>query len=408
MKKAWLILILALSAGSKIQAQSSFIFAGGSFHPDQITETGNYLNQEPVIDYSKEVKWHPGFSFHAGFGKSINLSDRLSLKGTWQVQYQEYTSDGQYRESERNEPKDLISEGVFKTSLQHSSWQISLLLEKEFTLMKQNWRMAGGGYVGFQLEDWTKDEVAGTRYFDIMVDHVFDSICQCSKEIIISKEQFDPPYFYEGKSEYDSRGIRPLNFGLTGGISFPLLSSKEGNLRGRVSVSQDLKTYFDDGRPNFHQTSITAGLMFEPVKIRRLHLRKPEKRTLSSGIYSGVSLHVIFVSLDGMWLSSKNVGIDVAARYCPIRAGRSPSSEVYTGAVYRFGNSRFFAKMGGAYTWIQDMEYYDETRFSFVLGGKYVLPFSNFMGMQVNAGWMMSKGEKPWPELGIGLLFLPN
>lgn len=409
MKKTCSIVLLSCLLGFNMQGQSSFIFIGGSFHPKKIPEPKPTYFYQPALEQIREVNHHPGFGIQMGFGKKFSFNDRWSLLGAGQLQYQEYISDGNLHFFEKNEPKTLISEGVFKTHLQHAFLRTLLLVEKKIPLSAHQWSIFGGAYVNFKVEDWTKSHDEGTLYFEVEVDQFFDPACQCIKEVIISKTPLDPPFFYEGKQEFDSKEIRPVNFGLTGGISFPLLASNEGVLRGQVLVSQDLKPYFDDWRPHFYQTSITAGLMFEPEKIKRPPSRNPQKRTLSSGIYTGVSLHLNFASVDGMWLSSKKLGVEAAARYGLIRGhGRLPVGELYGGGVYRLGNSRFFTKMGGTYTWIQDSEYYDESRFSFVLGGKYVLPFSNFLGMQVNAGWRMSKGQNPFPELGIGLLLMPR
>ncbi len=410
MKKLHFLLIAFSLLYGEVQSQSSSIFAGFSFIPRQSQGRQNcYSYWSPYLECNA-FNWRPGYQFYGGFGKSLRLTEHWSLLGTWQVQHQVNPALENSRRFDLAESGQLLTEGKSNSKYRITSTEISLSLERALKIGNYSLDVSAGGYARLLLEDWKKTKWEGTRYFEIIEGYTFNVDCQCWQFGIISKTKLDPPEPYENeKNTYNTNDTRAFNFGILGGVTFPLAQSKDGMLKGRLAVRHDLKPFFkNDLIHDLYQTSLMAGLVYEPVNISRPNLKKPDKRTLSSGIYWGGSLHTLFLSMDGVWLSSKNLGIDLAARYGPFKFDRYPKCQVFAGPVYRLGNSRFFARTGVAYTWIIDDEYYDETKLALVLGGKYVWPFSKNLGFQVNAGWAVAEGDKPGIDLGFGLLFMPR
>ena len=318
---------------------------------------------------------------------------------------------------ERSAASELLLTTSGKNQEQHTGWQISLALERTITLLKRNCRVFGGGYIRVKLQDWTRTHSNNIAYYtDLEYAQVYDSVSQRYVEIISSKTKSDPPQNIEYDGDWDSDRVRPFNFGIQGGLTFPLLPTKEGQLSGQVMISQDFQYYSSPNRyyyfgpevQGFRQTSIRSGVIFRPEKVRRPKHNRPEKRTLSSGIYAGIAVENISFSMNGSWLSSKNFGLDFSARHAMIASNQA---SVYFGPHYRLGNSRFFIKSGLEYLWEPNSEGYSEALFLGYAGGKYIAPFSRVMGLQVDFGYytLRQKKESHGGHIGfgIGIIFMP-
>ncbi len=415
MKQFNLLSTIILFLFQGVQAQNTFITLGVGYLPNRpntevwCTSCQRFPSTTGT-DYWIESLTKPGYSLYLGIGKTLQLKENWSIQGIWQLQQENYLVDQKTQLLERSETAELFTAQASEITIQNTTWQTSLMVERAFSVSDRKWSAFGGGYISFQIEDWAIYNSTKTTYFtDIETAEVFDPACHCTQTMVVSKKALSQPQAETFDSEGDAAGVRSVRYGVQGGISFPLLSSKEGELRGQLMVTQDLTSNYDAiNRSNFHQTSIKAGLMFSPKNIQPTFVRKSTKRTLSSGIYGGVASHnFTFISMDAGWLSSKHFGLDFSARYDVFL---EPDKSVFIGPIWRLGNSRFFLKAGGEFFWFINDEAPDETSFHIYTGGKYILPFSKSLGLQLNAGFYMNRHiyMMSSASFGVGFVFLPR
>ena len=309
-------------------------------------------------------------------------------------------------------PDDLLRTSKGKNREQYTCLQIALSIERTFNWKGRTFGVFGGGYLRLKIQDWFREHRNTTLYFtDIEYEQIYDSIHQTHIDVITNKTQLTTPITKKNKDQWDSGANQSLNYGLQAGIHFPLVKWGEGRLSGQLIVAQDFKDYYwHTYSPKFRQTSITGGVVFTPTIAGQPHPRKPEKRILSSGIYSGVSIHNFYVSVNGAWHSRKQIGFDFSAR--PIFVIKDHAT-IYFGPNYRLWNSRFFAKSGMEYFWTPNSEGYDEAFYRVHVGGKYIAPFSKRLGLQVDFGYYfkpfirLKESHEAHIGLGVGVVLLP-
>ncbi len=422
MKNSITLLFVLLLSAQVLVAQSTYMMAGAGFLPNSTFKPNKCTScsdNYPTEDW-EETSMNPGTNFYFGLGKDLQLNEHWSLQGTWKIQHMEYPIVEKDYSLERNTSKDLISSRVDKYREQNTNLEFGFSSERAFTLMNREWGVFGGGYVRIKFNNWSRGHSTTTSYFDIVTAGVYDSITQDYHVKIVSKTKLDVPQINSTFGSWNSGENQDVIFGIQAGLSFPLLSSKEGQLKGQVLVSQDFDKYFYirrypyNTRPNFRQTAIMAGLVFTPEKVQRPKKRNPEKKPLSSGIYAGVTAQLFAISMNASWLSTQDIGLDVSVRRLKLFGGHHESA--YVGPNYRLFNSRFFAKSGLERIWSVDHEGYDEDQLRVYVGGKYILPFSRRIGLQVDGGYYFRGfnlkkeyllNHEAYPSLGVGIVFLP-
>ena len=132
---------------------------------------------------------------------------------------------------------------------------------------------------------------------------------------------------------------------------------------------------------------------------------KTNRRIPQRGINIGISQQeIFFTSLNVGYLSGQKIGFDASVRtIVPKRI----AATVFVGLVYQIDDSRFLAKFGMEYATSINDDYHGKTDFFvWYVGGKYLLPFSEIIGLQVEAGLYFGN-ELVLPAFGIGIIFCP-
>lgn len=403
MKESRLLVVCLVLFYGILRAQSFEVRGGVGLHPAGADGGVQHYYDTSTDTYIKGIAKF-GYSFHFGIGKEIRLDEHWTINGIATMQYLENPYETTIWVYEKNATRNLSRLTNIKSKSQYTSAQAALSLGRNL----KGWQIFGGGIFRVRLREWEKEKIT-TTYSDASVHRRVD--------------------------RYGNNFYRRYHVGVLGGISFPLLSSKNGQLKGHLTVAQDLNpSYRDDNmrRVNYQLTSITTGIIYKPANFQKTSTPAPvikpkedlvvqpiqtgdslmgkaisTKKIPLSGFNIGISQHeVLFLSVNAGYLTKRRFGIDASWRSTII--SDLDITSVFLGMVYQIGYSRFFAKSGIEATYEQSEEFDDinKTTFGFV-GIKYMLPFSKCIGLQVDTGIYLALENETLvlPALGIGIGF---
>lgn len=409
------IALLAVFLFTQINhAQTSYITVGGGYLPYSSSQTWSkdYYKESTQAWVKSGTK--SGYSLYMGFGKQLLLNEHWSIAGEWQLERFETPIYREVKGYFQNNPEELQFQAFTKTRLEYTGLRLGLYLERSLDIGQHEITLLAGGFLRPKLRGWLKGgESHGIHYFEVDYISVWDSVCQCNMPIYFISKRYDPPLETGSKEDYENEfeHFRDINYGIYGGIGFPLFTSPEGTITGKVMVSKDFEpNLLIHGQKAEKQTNISAGIVFKPTNRPQSNNRKPGKKPLPSGIYSGISFYnILYLSLDGSWQSSSMVGFDLSVRELFVI---NDYSAVYIGPNYQLGNSHLFIKAGTEYLWRPNSEGSDEAFFVAHVGCKYIAPISKRIGLRFDAGYNFMRntrqGYPGTPNMAIGLTFIPK
>ena len=182
--------------------------------------------------------------------------------------------------------------------------------------------------------------------------------------------------------------------------------------------SQFLDTTFASFHKEIKLTELV--FMYVPANAHRSDTSKQEKKEPKvkklpkQGFQFGLTQHeLVLTSANLCYLTKKHIGLEASARVSyELGDENYKFTTAYLGAVYQLRRSRYFLKGGIEIVYDINDELDELRRNSAVfLGGKYLLPLTNWIAIQLDVGVYYSwKPNLPdvFPGLGLGFAFGSN
>lgn len=386
MKKTILLVITAGLLGGCVTAQnfnttfSAFTFTN---HSDDA-----YDYSTDLIKLSKDPLW-------LGVGTNIGPSWESQGQGSWHVsgavkfQYMETFSNNQERTYGMPSQVDLLSQKTTKARMQYFGGMAALGAGRDFQAFHHKWQAFGSFYTRLTLRDWYKASSKFTSY-------------ETGREKTTHRLDWHSNNLYQN-----------VLIGIQGGVRFPILTVEQGQLKGEVSLVQDLSpAYKNQARYSSHRfTSLSVGAVYVPTgrhatpNLPGQEIESPQgRRVPKDGFQFGLTqLDLVLTSANMAYLSKKKIGLEASVRFS-WELGDINLTTTYIGAMYQLRNSRFFLKAGMETIYSKSAEYDDIGKYRVAyVGGKYLLPLSACIGLQLELGIYSGEHDLPvFPGLGVG------